>query len=164
MTNHLVDLEQAEAECIRYAHALFLELNRPETFWKRLRSAPVNDARYRKKMCRRKNLGGMWRQFGFGGAYDFMFMEDSQGAECIAPSKDVFAAQMQCLNYWAKVLYEFVPSVEDVLEECRDEVRTATRDHAIESRQTDQPMRRTNWLPDIPMLIAQLDEELGLYW
>ena len=163
MTNHLVDLEQAEAECIRYAHSLFLELNRPETFWKRLRSAPVNDARYRKKMCRRKNLGGMWGQFGFGGAYDFMFMEDSQGAECIAPHKDVFAAQMQCLNYWAKVLYEFVPSVEDVLEECRDEVRTATRDHAIESRQTDQPMRRTNWLPDIPMLIAQLDEELGLY-
>ena len=43
-----------------------------------------------------------------------------------------------------------------------DEVRTATRDHAIESRQTDQPMRRTNWLPDIPMLIAQLDE-VGVY-
>ena len=163
MTNHLVDLEQAEAECIRYAHALFLELNRPETFWKRLRSAPVNDARYRKKMCRRKNLGGMWGQFGFGGAYDFMFMEDSQGAECIAPSEDVRAAQMQCLNHWGKVLYALVPSVEEVLEECRDEVRTATQDHAAESRQTGQPMRRTNWLPDIPMLIAELDFELGLF-
>ena len=150
MTNHLVDLEQAEAECIRYAHALFLELNRPETFWKRLRSAPVNDARYRKKMCRRKNLGGMWRQFGFGGAYDFMFMEDSQDAECIAPSKDVRAAQMQCLNHWAKVLYEFVPSVEEVLEECRDEVRTATRDHAAESRQTASPCGERIGCPTSP--------------
>jgi len=84
MTNHLVDLEQAEAECIRYAHSLFLELNRPETFWKRLRSAPVNDARYRKKMCRRKNLGGMWGQFGFGGAYDFMFMLSFSPAAALA--------------------------------------------------------------------------------
>ena len=163
MTNHLIDIEEAEAECIRFAHALFLELNQPETFWKRLRNAPVDDARYRKKMCRRKNLGGMWRQFGFGDTYDFMFKEDSEGADCIASSKDVFAAQMQCLNHWAKVLYEFVPSVEDVLQECKDEVRTATQDHAVESLQTGQPMRRTNWLPDIPMLIAQLDEELGLY-
>jgi hypothetical protein len=163
MTNHLIDVEEAEAECIRFAHALFLELNRPETSPEKLRSAPVNDARYSKKMCRRKNLGGMWGQFGFGGAYDFMFMEDSQDADCIAPSKDAFAAQMQCLNHWGQVLYALVPTVEDVLEECRDEVRTATQNHAAESRQTGQPMRRTNWLPDIPMLIAQLDEELGLY-
>ena len=59
MTNHLIDVEEAEAECIRFAHALFLELNRPETSPEKLRSAPVNDARYRKKMCHRKNLGGM---------------------------------------------------------------------------------------------------------
>lgn len=163
MTNHLVHLEQAEAECIRYAHALFLELNRPETSPEKLRNAPVNDARYRKKMCRRKNLGGMWGQFGFGGAYDFMFMEDSKDADCIAPSEDVRAAQMQCLNHWGKVLYALVPSVEEVLEECRDEVRTATQNHAAESRQSGQPMQRTNWLPDIPMLIAELDFELGLF-
>ena len=119
MTNHLIDVEEAEAECIRFAHALFLELNRPETSPEKLRSAPVNDARYRKKMHCRKNLGGMWRQFGFGGAYDFMFMEDSQDADCIAPSKDVRAAQMQCLNHWGKVLYALVPSVEEVQQALR---------------------------------------------
>ena len=91
------------------------------------------------------------------------FVGFPQDADCIAPSKDVRAAQMQCLYHWGKVLYALVPSVEVILEECRDEVRTATQDHAVESLQTGQPMRRTNWLPDIPMLIAQLDEELGLY-
>jgi len=49
------------------------------------------------------------------------------------------------------------------LEECKGDVRSAKQDHAVESRQTGQPMRRTNWLPDIPMLIAELDFELGLY-
>ena len=162
-TNPTRTIEEAEAECIRFAHALFLELNRPETFPQKLDSAPVNDARYRKKMFSRKNIGGMWSQFGFGDAYDFMFMEDAQDAECIAPSEDVRAAQMQCLNHWAKVLYEFVPTVEEVLEECKGDVRSAKQDHAAESRQTGQPMRRTNWLPDISMLIAELDFELGLY-
>ena len=57
-TNPTRTIEEAEAECIRFAHALFLELNRPETFPQKLDSAPVNDARYRKKMFSRKNIGG----------------------------------------------------------------------------------------------------------
>ena len=39
MTNHLIDVEEAEAECIRFAHALFLELNGPETSPGKLRNA-----------------------------------------------------------------------------------------------------------------------------
>jgi len=35
-------------------------------------------------MCRRKNLGGMWGQFGFGGAYDFMFMLSFSPAAALA--------------------------------------------------------------------------------
>ena len=164
VTNPTRTIEEAEAECIRFAHALFLELNRPETFPQKLDSAPVNDARYREKMFSRKNIGGMWSQFGFGSECDFMHIAgESEEVNCIAPSEDVRVAQMQCLNHWAKVLYAFVPTVEEVLEECKGDVRSAKQDHAVESRQTGQPMRRTNWLPDIPMLIAELDFELGLY-
>ena len=40
-TNPTRTIEEAEAECIRFAHALFLELNRPETLPQKLDTAPV---------------------------------------------------------------------------------------------------------------------------